>query len=97
MAQSDAATPPEEAMPIRSRLRVQLNRRNLTRAEQGEAVLTAAELARQTGISYGTILDLINNRTTRIDFETLDRLMQYFGTNDLDDILEYRPPDQRQG
>jgi hypothetical protein len=39
--------------------------------------------------------DLIHNRTARVDFATLDRLMQFFGTNDLDDLLEERPPEQR--
>ena len=37
--------------------------------------LTAAELARQTGISYAAIRDLIHNRTARVDFATLARLM----------------------
>ncbi len=93
-APAEPHTANEEMMPIRSRVRVLLYRRNVERAEAGEKPITVVELARATGISYAGLRRLIDHETTRVDFATLDKLMQYFGTNDLDDILEYTPPDR---
>jgi DNA-binding Xre family transcriptional regulator len=46
----------------------------ICRGSRAKAI-TAAELARHAGISYATIRDLIHNRTARVDFATLARLM----------------------
>ncbi len=84
----------EVSMPIRSRVKVLLAERNLERARAGQGSVSLPQLAAATGIAHSALRKLVNNQSTRIDFETIDKLMQYFGTNTLDDILEYTPPDR---
>ena len=55
----------------------------------GERRISIAELQRQTGLSYVTLHNLYSDKSTRIDFETLNRIC---GALDVtpSDILEYR-------
>lgn len=46
------------------------------------------ELARRSGVSLVTINGIANNRTTRVDLETLDKLC---------DVLEREQPKRKQG
>ncbi len=82
-------------MPVRSRVKVLLYRRNAERAAAGEKPLTLRGASRATGIAYSALRKLADNETTRIDFDTLDRLMQFFGTSSLDELLEYTPAQPR--
>jgi len=82
-------------MPVRSRVKVLLYRRNAERAEAGEKPLTIRGVSRATGIAYSALRKLADNETTRIDFDTLDKLMQFFDTDSLDEILEYKRPQPR--
>lgn len=82
-------------MALRSRLKVQLYQWNLERVRAGEKPVSVLELAQATGIAYSAVRKLLDNKSTRIDFETIDRLMHYFGTDNLNDILEYRPDQPR--
>lgn len=85
-------------MPLKSRIKVLLAERNLDRARRGEKLISVRGLAEATGITHSALVKLVNNRSTRVDFETLDKLMQFFETTDLNDLLEYTPPAQsRQG
>ena len=79
-------------MPIRSRVKVLLAERNLERARAGERAISVRQLSEATGITHSALVKLINNQTTRIDFETIDRLMQFFDTDDIRDILDYTSP-----
>lgn len=82
-------------MALRSRLKVQLYQWNLERVRAGEKPVSVLELAQVTGIAYSAVRKLLDNKSTRIDFETIDRLMRYFGTDNLNDILEYSPDPPR--
>ncbi len=78
-------------MPVRSRVKVLLYRRNLERVEAGEKPISVHGLALATGIAYSALRKLADNESTRVDFETLDKLMRYFDVTSLDEILEYKP------
>src|SRR5919205_2605555 len=76
------------AMPVRSRVKVLLYQQNAKRVAAGEKPITVRGLAREAGIAYSALRKLVDNESTRVDFDTLDKLMQFFGTRDLNDILE---------
>ena len=80
-------------MPISWRLHILLAEYNLKRAHAGEKILSVRGLAREAGIAHSTLVSIINGNTTRIDFETLDRLMDFFGTTDINDLLTRVPSD----
>ena len=85
------------SMPIRSRVKVLMAERNLERARAGQKALSVRGLAEATGIAHSALVKLVDNKSTRVDFETLDRLMRYFGTRDLNEILEYQPDQPAEG
>lgn len=74
-------------MPIRSNLSVLLARANLRRAEAGETPLNWHLVAQSAGVTHSALLKLVRGESTRIDFETIDKLMGFFETDDLNDIL----------
>jgi DNA-binding Xre family transcriptional regulator len=74
-------------MPIRCNVKVLLAQRNLERARLGERAVSVRQLAETTGIAESALLRLLNNKTSRIDYTTIDKLMAFFGTDDLNDIL----------
>jgi DNA-binding Xre family transcriptional regulator len=76
-----------ELMPIRPRVNVLLAQHNLERAQAGEKPVSVRALAKATGIAHSSLVNLVNGKVARIDFETLDRLMKYFGTTDMNDVL----------
>ncbi|KAB8144097.1 helix-turn-helix transcriptional regulator [Chloroflexia bacterium SDU3-3] len=78
-------------MPIRSRVKVLLAERNLDRTRSGEELISVRRLSRETGITHSALVKLVNNQSERVDFETLDKLMRFFETTDIRDILEYTP------
>ncbi len=84
------------SMPIRSRVKVLLAERNLERVRAGEHPISVRAIAEATGITHSALVKLVNNRTTRIDYETISKLMEFFGTQDIDDVLEYIPPAERE-
>jgi putative transcriptional regulator len=55
--------------------------------------LTQTDAQRLTGLAYSTINEMCNNRTRRIDFDTIDVLCAALGCS-VADIIEY-VPDQR--
>lgn len=56
----------------------------------GERRMSVAELQRQTGLSYVTLHNLYSDKSTRIDFETLNKLCRVLHVQP-GDILEYAP------
>lgn len=74
-------------MPIRANLGVLLARENLKRAQAGEPPLNWHTVAQTAGVTHSALLKLVRGESGRIDFETIDRLMEFFQTNDLNDIL----------
>ncbi|NJO82656.1 MAG: helix-turn-helix transcriptional regulator [Blastochloris sp.] len=83
-------------MTIRPRVNVLLAEHNLQRAQAGEKPISVRSLAKATGIAHSSLVNLINNRVSRIDFDTLDKLMRYFGTTDMNEVLA-RDEDESEG
>jgi putative transcriptional regulator len=67
-------------MPVRSMLSVRL----------GERRMKITELARETGISRGTLTRLYHDEADRVDLDVLSRLCAKLGCS-IGDLLEYRP------
>ncbi|WP_235902886.1 helix-turn-helix domain-containing protein [Sandarakinorhabdus oryzae] len=67
-------------MPVRSMLSVRL----------GERRLKITEVARQTGISRGTLTRLYHDEADRVDLDVLARLCAALGCS-IGDLLEFRP------
>jgi DNA-binding Xre family transcriptional regulator len=74
-------------MPIRCNVKVLLAQRNLERARKGERAISVRQLAEVTGIAESALLRLVNNKTSRIDYTTIDKLMAFFDTDNVNDIL----------
>jgi DNA-binding Xre family transcriptional regulator len=74
-------------MPIRSNLGVLMARKNLERAQAGETPLNWHTVAQGAGVTHSALLKLVRGESERIDFKTIDRLMEFFGTENLNDIL----------
>ncbi len=82
-------------MPIRARIKVLLAEVNLQRTKDGERPISVRQLSEETGITHSALVQLVNGKSKMVAFETLDKLMQFFGTNSLDRLLEYVPPADR--
>lgn len=72
---------------IRSNLNVLIARKNLERAQAGDPPLNWHLVAQSAGVTHSALLKLVRGESTRIDFDTIDKLMTFFGTSDLNDIL----------
>ena len=83
--------PNEAGMPFKSRVGILLYQRNRERAEAGQPLISLNAVSKETGIAYAALRKLARNETGRIDFDTLDRLWEYFGVRSLDEILEHVP------
>ncbi|MAG36007.1 MAG: hypothetical protein CL878_07175 [Dehalococcoidia bacterium] len=62
----------------------------------GDHRVSVREVSQAVGISYATMLALYHNRTTRIDFATIDKLCTYFGV-DTQHLLEWQPEEGSDG
>lgn len=71
-------------MATRFRLREFLDGKNLSQSDA----------QRLTGLAYSTINEMSNNRTRRIDFDTIDLLCSALGCS-VGDIIEYEPDTRR--
>lgn len=60
------------------------------------ASLSQRELARRSGVSLVTINAIANNRTTRVDLETLDKLCEVLEVEP-GELLERETPRRRRG
>ncbi len=56
----------------------------------GEKRITITEVAKCTGMSASTISNLYNEKVKRLDFDTLEKLCEFFNCN-IEDIIEYIP------
>jgi DNA-binding Xre family transcriptional regulator len=77
------------AVTISCKLRLLLARVNVERAKQGKAPLSLRCLAKESGVSLSALTALNTGRSQRIDYATIDHLLNYFSayitvtTNDL--------------
>lgn len=83
------------SMPIRARIKVLLAEVNLQRTKDGQKPISVRQLAEETNITHSALVQLVNGKSKMVAFETLDKLMQFFGTDSLDRLLEYVPPSER--
>src|SRR5438876_9308403 len=65
-------------MTITCHLRVMLAKANVERAKQGKPTLSLRSLARESGVSLSVLASLHTGRSQRIDYPTIDRLLNYF-------------------
>ena len=65
-------------MTVSCHLRILLARVNVERARQGEPALSLRRLAVESGVSLSVLAALNTGRNQRIDYATLDRLLNYF-------------------
>ena len=65
-------------MTVSCRLRILLAKVNVERARQGEPILSLRRLAVESGVSLSVLTALNTGRNQRIDYATLDRLLNYF-------------------
>ena len=65
-------------MPIACKLRVLHAKVNLKRAEQGQPALSLRRLADESGVSLSVVAALNTGHSQRIDYATIDRLLNYF-------------------
>lgn len=58
-----------------------------------EKRLRVADVVRATGMSKSTLHKLYNDESSRIDFETIDKLCEFLEV-DVGDLFEYKPSEQ---
>ena len=59
-----------------------------------ERTMTQTELSRRSGVSIVTVNGIANNRTTRVDLETLDKLCEVLEVEP-GELLERETPKRR--
>jgi DNA-binding Xre family transcriptional regulator len=76
-------------MTITCHLRILLAKVNVERVKQGKPALSLRRLADECGVSLSVLAALNTGRSQRIDYNTIDQLLNYFNsylnvtTNDL--------------
>lgn len=63
---------------ISCQLRVLLAQANLARAKCDQSPLSLRRLAAESGVSLSVLTALNTGRNQRVDYATIDRLLQYF-------------------
>jgi transcriptional regulator with XRE-family HTH domain len=79
-------------MTIDCKLRVLLARANVERAKQGRPALSLRRLAHESGVSLSVIAALHTGKNQRIDYTTIDQLLNYFNQYfhvTIDDLLTW--------
>jgi DNA-binding Xre family transcriptional regulator len=79
----------EFTMALQSRIHILLADLNAQRARAGQRPLSVRALAREIGVDNSTLHRVVNGGD-HITLSLLDKLLQYFNLNSLDDLLEYR-------
>jgi DNA-binding Xre family transcriptional regulator len=65
-------------MTISCHLRILLARVNVELARQGKPALSLRRLAQECGVSLSVLAALHTGRSQRVDYATIDRLLNYF-------------------
>lgn len=58
--------------------------------------LNQSELSRATGLTHNTIRKFLKGHFDRLDGETVDTLMQYFGLSSLSELVEFQTSSETQ-
>jgi putative transcriptional regulator len=67
--------------------------RNRISRAMGERRLSMQDVARQSGLSYGTVFALYHGKAQRIDLTTLDKLCRALDAQ-VGELFEYVPDEQ---
>jgi DNA-binding Xre family transcriptional regulator len=81
-------------VPVSCHLRILLARLNLERAKNGQPAVSLRRLAQESGVSQSVLVALHTERSQRIDYATIDRLLSYFSRFlpvRVDDLLTWEP------
>jgi DNA-binding Xre family transcriptional regulator len=70
----------EWVVTISCQLRLLLARVNVERAKQGRSALSLRCLARESGVSLSVLAAMNTGKSQRIDYTTIDHLLNYFNT-----------------
>lgn len=65
-------------MPVRCNLRLLLAQANVERVKRGEVPLSLRQLALESGVSLSVLAALNTDKSERIDYRTIDRLLHFF-------------------
>ena len=82
-------------MTITCHLRILLAKANVERAKQGKPTLSLRSLARESGVSLSVLASLHTGRSQRVDYTTMDRLLNYFShyfNVSVDDLFVWEKP-----
>jgi len=82
-------------MAVQFALRKIIARRNVERADQGLRPLTQTEIAQGSQVAQSVISTLMNGRSRRIDFDTINGLCRYFNIPP-GDLFDYTPDTPQQ-
>ena len=75
---------------IKSNLKVLIAKENVKRAEAKQPALTIRGLARETGLTLSVVSNFAINRSTRVDYNTLDHLCEFFKVG-VGEVLIHEP------
>lgn len=81
-------------MPLHANVHLLLAQVNVERAKRHELPLSLRQLAFASNIPPSVVSTLAAGKTTRIDFDTIDKLLSYFNqyiTVDAGDLLVWTP------
>lgn len=82
-------------MTITCHLRILLAKANVERAKQGKPTISLRSLARESGVSLSVLASLHTGRSQRVDYTTIDRLLNYFSyyfNVSVDDLIVWERP-----
>jgi transcriptional regulator with XRE-family HTH domain len=82
---------------ISCQLRLLIARVNVERARQGQPPLSLRRLAEESGVSLSVLAALNTGRSQRIDYATIDQLLNYFNryfTVTTSDLLVWEQRDE---
>jgi DNA-binding Xre family transcriptional regulator len=65
-------------VPVSCHLRILLARLNVERAKHRKPAVSLRRLAEESGVALSVLVALHTGRSQRIDYATLDRLLNYF-------------------
>ena len=77
-------------MAVKSALRRLIAQENLRRADTGEPELSQAAIARGSKLPQSVISTLINGKSRRIDFDTINGLCNFFNIGP-GELFDYTP------
>jgi putative transcriptional regulator len=77
-------------MSIKFALRKIIARKNMERAESGQGALTQTEIASGSKVSQSVVSTLLNGKSRRIDFDTINGLCRFLNVTP-GDLFDYIP------